>query len=577
MILKEILLVEANVEPEGLEYIDDWIGEIKGLIQDDNIGINHDPFMKKLRKDIINDAMGRSNLLPDDDMLQIYKTPGDPAAPGKDTDPDWVKNATDIVWTVNKESFSKLEDKIAKIFFADVDGAQGEFSRLNDLVNLEKKHGKIDPDIKRIIMPISKKYEQGKYDLAGLEKALLSFSTSGLQGWKTDKKERTRLETEAPIIMQFPDGYMWVRLDSQEEFEREGSMLQNCLHGYCPPQAAATGEGTGESRDAVYQAWKDAGKPLNDEALKNQDGSASFWLWNEREEDVGVSEPITPNLRRLMKWTEPVRKKLYPDADERWFEDDQPFGWKMGADMDGEPFQKFESIDHYMAAHIVDYEYFAADPADPEHDPDEWDQMDVPARMGGQLVYSLRDKNGESHVAVEYDRHKEKPFQMDVKGKQNDEPDAKYNKYIKALDKHWKEHPEDFGVKIDTPAESVNEGDFIPNPKNTVAIKTMSDGDFYNLSKYMGDLDKATPSEFGSPDSAAVITFQDEEEADFVLKRIKKHTGLKGDNVSGYEDPGDPGTWNDEEGSKEEEEKPLSLLGHELKRIKHLAGIQNAY
>ena len=116
MLLKEILLVEANVEPEGLEFIDDWIEEIKGLIQDDNIGINHDPFMKKLRKDIINDSMGRSNLLPDDDMLQIYKTPGDPAAPGKDTDPDWVKNATDIVWTVNKESFPKLEDKIAKIF-----------------------------------------------------------------------------------------------------------------------------------------------------------------------------------------------------------------------------------------------------------------------------------------------------------------------------------------------------------------------------------------------------------------------------------------------------------------------------
>jgi hypothetical protein len=125
MILKEILLVEANVEPEGLEYIDDWIDEIKGLIQDDNIGINHDPFMKKLRKDIINDAMGRSNLLPDDDMLQIYKTPGDPAAPGKDTDPDWVKNATDIVWTVNKDSFPKLEDKIAKIFLDGTDGVQG--------------------------------------------------------------------------------------------------------------------------------------------------------------------------------------------------------------------------------------------------------------------------------------------------------------------------------------------------------------------------------------------------------------------------------------------------------------------
>ena len=124
----------------------------------------------------------------------------------------------------------------------------------------------------------------------------------------------------------------------------------------------------------------------------------------------------------------------------------------------------------------------------------------------------------------------------------------------------------------DDTTESVNEGDLIPNPKNTVAIKTQSDGDFYNLSKYIGDLDKASPSEFGSPDSAAVITFQDEEEAEFVLNRIKKHTGLKGDNVSGYKDPGDPGTWSNEE-KGEKEEKPLSLLGHELKRMKHLAGI----
>jgi hypothetical protein len=618
MILKEILLVEANVEPEGLEYIDDWIGEIKDSIEKGNPGFNHDPFMKRLRKDIINDAMGGSNLLPDDAMLQIYKTPGDPAAPGKDTDPDWVKNATDIVWTVDEKSFSKLEDEITSLFFAHDDlNKQGTFNRFHHLVQTEKLNIKnnakgwstmydrpMEPDdpqeehiydeALRKIGPLTKKYESGKYTLAGLQKALLFLSGSGAHAWKTNPKERERLEKEAPIIMQFPDGFMWVRLDSQEEFEREGDMLQNCLHGYCPPAAAATGEGTGESRDAVYQAWKDAGKPLNDEALKNQDGSASFWLWNDREEDVDASEPITSNLRRLMKWIEPVRKKLYPDADERWFEDDQPFGWKMGADMDGEPFQKFESIDHYMAAHIVDYEYFAADPADPEHDPDEWDQMDVPARMGGQLVYSLRDRNGNSHVAIEYDRHKEKPFQMDVKGKQNAEPDQKYDKYIVALDKHWKANPDDFGAKIDTPAESVNEGDLIPNPANTVAIKTQSDGDFYNLSKYLGDLDKASTTEFGEPDSAAVITFQDPEEAEFVLKRIKKHTGLDGDNVSGYEDPGDSGTWQDEEkGNKEE--KPLSLLGHELKhtpknvpfdedevihhdvdsiqRLKHLAGI----
>ena len=316
MLLKEILLLEANVEPEGLKYIDDWIKRIKGSLEKGNPEFNHDSFIKRLRKDIINDAMGKSDLLPDDDMLQIYKIPDDPAAPGKETDPDWVKNATDIVWTVDKKSLSKLEDEITSFFLAHDDiNIQGPFNRFHHLVQSEKLNIKnnargwstmynrpIEPDdpqeehiydeALQKIGPLTKKYEAGKYTFAGLQKALLFLSGSGSHAWKTNPKERERLEKDAPIIMKFDDGYMWVRLDSKEEFEREGDMLQNCLHGYCPPQAAATGEGTGESRDAVYQAWKDAGKPLNDEALKNQDGSASFWLWDGREEGTDVSEQI---------------------------------------------------------------------------------------------------------------------------------------------------------------------------------------------------------------------------------------------------------------------------------------------
>jgi hypothetical protein len=476
MILKEILLVEANVEPEGLQYIDDWIGEIKDSIEKGNPGFNHDPFMKRLRKDIINDAMGRSNLLPDDAMLQIYKTPGDPAAPGKETDPDWVKNATEIVWTVDQKSFSKLEDEITSLFFAHDDlNKQGTFNRFHQLVQTEKLNIKnnakgwstmynrpMEPDdpqeehiydeALRKIGPLTKKYEQGKYNLEGLQKALLFLSGSGAQAWKTNPKERERLEKEAPIIMKFDDGFMWVRLDSVAEFEREGDMLQNCLHGYCPPSEGATGEGTGESRDAVYQAWKDAGKPLDKEALQHEkDGNhiLQFWYWGDAEEGTEVSEPLNPNTRRLMKWTEAARKKLYPDADEAWFENDQPFGWKLGADMDGQAFGKYENIDHYMAHHIINYEYLAADPADPDHEPDEWDREAVPAEQSGSLVYSLRDRNGNSHVAIEYDVKKEKPFQLDVKGKQNAEPDEKYNKYISALDKHWKENPDTFGSKTD--------------------------------------------------------------------------------------------------------------------------------
>ena len=118
--------------------------------------------------------------------------------------------------------------------------------------------------------------------------------------------------------------------------------------------------------------------------------------------------------------------------------------------MDDHTFTKYVDIDHYMAHHIINWEYLAADPADPEHDPDEWDFGTVPSTAGGHLVYSLRDKNGQSHAAIEYDRHKEKPYQLELKGKQNEEPDQQYMKYVDALDKHWKEHPEDFGVKITT-------------------------------------------------------------------------------------------------------------------------------
>ena len=121
--------------------------------------------------------------------------------------------------------------------------------------------------------------------------------------------------------------------------------------------------------------------------------------------------------------------------------------------MDGQAFGKYVNIDHYMAHHIISYEYLAADPADPDHEPDEWDREAVPTEQSGSLVYSLRDRNGNSHVAIEYDVKKEKPFQMDVKGKQNAEPDQKYNKYIAALDKHWKANPDTFGSKADESIE----------------------------------------------------------------------------------------------------------------------------
>ena len=83
------------------------------------------------------------------------------------------------------------------------------------------------------------------------------------------------------------------------------------------------------------------------------------------------------------------------------------------------------------------------------------------------------------------------------------------------------------------------EGEIIPNPANTIAVNTKSDGDFYGLSKYMGDLSKADKNKFGRSDSAAIISFYDPKELEIVINRIKKYTGLDAKEIAGFVDPGD--------------------------------------
>ena len=83
------------------------------------------------------------------------------------------------------------------------------------------------------------------------------------------------------------------------------------------------------------------------------------------------------------------------------------------------------------------------------------------------------------------------------------------------------------------------EGELIPNPANTIAVDTKSDGDFYGLSKYMGDLSKAEKDKFGRSDSAAIISFYDPKELELVINRIKKYTGLDAKEIAGFVDPGD--------------------------------------
>jgi hypothetical protein len=543
--LVEDIILEANVEPKSLDLLDKWIHEIGEDLEDSNPGINHTAFLKRLRKDIINNKPI---------MYPEVSTPLKPYKPKK-TDPDFIKNASDV-YTVNKDVLDSFYNNMLDLYIPD-DGEPTSNPLFYKFHNLVKDAKTLDPHIANKLVPIKKKYEQGKFDLPGLKNAMQVMTQLGAQKWKYDKAERQRIETEAPIIMKFKNGMMWVRLDSQEEMKREGDMMQNCISGYCP--VGEQGDLTLGLRD-TFNAYVD----FEDQT----DDSAYEWLleWLE-ENDTDVQDFIMNKMDDL----DPAKAAALEDVLN--MDEEQAFEWM---------------VDQIIEADV---------------------DIETGETSSGHLIYSLRDKNGESHVSAEYDpAHPDQP--ESALGKQNDEANDKYKPYIEKLNNFFAENPETFGPAGNTKdmpfhpdydddrehTESVNEGDLIPNPANTVAIKTMSDGDFYNLSKYMGDLDKATPSEFGSPDSAAVITFQDKEEADLVLKRIKKHTGLKGDDISGYEDPGDPGTWDNEE-KGEKEEKPLSLLGHELKkhtpkavpfdegevihhdvpdsiqRIKHLAGI----
>ena len=65
----------------------------------------------------------------------------------------------------------------------------------------------------------------------------------------------------------------------------------------------------------------------------------------------------------------------------------------------------------------------------------------------GHLIYSLRDKNGESHVSAEYDPNMDMDYvePEEALGKQNDEANDKYKPYIEKLNNFFAENPETFG------------------------------------------------------------------------------------------------------------------------------------
>ena len=54
MLVNDIFLIEANVEPKALDLIDKFIHEIGEELEHSNPTINHNAFLKRLKKDIIN-------------------------------------------------------------------------------------------------------------------------------------------------------------------------------------------------------------------------------------------------------------------------------------------------------------------------------------------------------------------------------------------------------------------------------------------------------------------------------------------------------------------------------------------
>nr|MCS5623550.1 hypothetical protein [Candidatus Neomarinimicrobiota bacterium] len=106
----------------------------------------------------------------------------------------------------------------------------------------------------------------------------------------------------------------------------------------------------------------------------------------------------------------------------------------------------FDQIDEYWLDRLL---------AGPEEDAVKWmvEQLveldrDAEGRfVAGNLIYSLRDKNGESHVSAEYDPNNHEIGTTEARGKQNEPARDKYKPYIKKLDAFFIQHPEKFGPR----------------------------------------------------------------------------------------------------------------------------------
>lgn len=384
--LVEDIMFEANVEPKALAWIDKYIKDTNAFLQQENGGINHNAFLKRLRKDIINNE---PIMYPEvSTPLKLYEP--------KETDPDFIKNATDPVYTIDQQYFlTDLDSALQDLFSSGERDAlpPGGFYKFHNLVT----DPKLDPALKNKLLPLKKKYEQGKFNFSGLEDAMKVMVELGAQRWKHDKVERQRVETEAPIIMKFKNGMMWVRLDSKEEMEREGEMMQNCISGYCPV-------GQEEALDPTFGLRNEFAAEY--EPGEQTDDTVYEFLENWVEENGSIQDYIGDKLDRVDPWEDEI-------------------GATQVEEMSDE-----EALD-WMANQII------------EADAD----IETGESPGGHLIYSLRDKNGESHVSAEYDPNMDMDYvePTEALGKQNRQALDKYKPYIEKLNDFFAENPETFG------------------------------------------------------------------------------------------------------------------------------------
>ena len=111
MIINDIL-IEANVIPKAIEELEGHLKILGKEIKQYNPKINHDAFLKRLRKDILSNDDKYSNF--------SFLTPYTP----NDADPSYIRNATaagEEVFTISTYNLSQIENELLELFIPDED------------------------------------------------------------------------------------------------------------------------------------------------------------------------------------------------------------------------------------------------------------------------------------------------------------------------------------------------------------------------------------------------------------------------------------------------------------------------